>query len=119
MTIFEYLRVPNQVTDQLYMTVEHKHAVIATDDKRTEFITMSLTTLFACDKSGSYYLCPDSNSKHKAAKVAELDGEIDTALCTWFLLTQDEDKIKKACAVHQHKPQSQILEITGMEFVFV
>ena len=119
MTVFEYLRVPNRVTDGLYMTVEPEHAIIATDDKRTEFITMSLTTLSACDKSGSYYVCPDSNSKHKAAKVAEFEGEIDTTLCTWFLLTQDEDKIKKACSVHLRKAQSQIFEITGTEFVFV
>ena len=32
MTVFEYLRVPNRVTDGLYMTVEPEHAIIATDD---------------------------------------------------------------------------------------
>lgn len=119
MVVYEYLSVPLAVDQGLQITVHPEHAVIATNQARTEFMTMTTTALTACDKRGAFFVCPDANGKHRAGKVAQFDGEKDQSLCPWFLLTQDQDAVRKACTVEVHKRQSQFFELSGTEFVFL
>ena len=119
MTVYEYLSVPVVVSKEVHMTVFPENAIIAINDARTEFITMTLTKLAACTKMGAVYVCPDNGSKHKAARVAEFDGDLDTDLCTFFLLTGEQEQISKACAVHVHAPKSKRYELSGTEYVVV
>ena len=94
--VLEYVPVPLEVEEDVYMTVLPEHTIIATDSARSLFVTMPLTTLATCTTKGAYFLCPEVTSRHRRAKVSQFRGEKDAALCTWFLLTEDLPNVKKA-----------------------
>lgn len=121
MIIYEYLSVPIPVgAGGLQISVHPEHPIIATDERRTVFLTMTLNTLAKCKLLGANYVCEGANTRQLAvAKAAEFEGEPDPALCTFFLLTRQQENVKKACAVQLHKAQSQVFELSGTEFVFV
>jgi len=117
--VYEYLSIPIEVDSTHHMSVHPRHPVIATDERREFFITMPVDMLAKCDKLGAYFLCDGLHAKHRASRRTEFIGEENDGLCTWFLLTQNQQAVSTACPIHLHKKQSGVYSVDKNNFVIV